>query len=469
MSGGGDGFTGVPSASMFGAGRWPDQITFNKALSTFLYSVNSSPYIQALDHIHVINYDLDGADPYTMTINLPIMENLPLGARIYFFYVSRCHDGDQLTFHAVPLSGNSINGILGDYTFTLSGVKTLYMCVGINGNYIIHPFGGIGAPPPPVSSRSGIQSSMLYFVSPTPQVSFWTDSPAGLRSMFYPNSNAMDVFQPFGDVDISSYFNRNVAVPTKSIYGFQAVQEGWYNINLSFGAAITFDSTAGNNTWGDLGVFTSAGVQKSHWRSADTCANYYNSATTYPNIMCSQYTHLDAGDIVVWSFTIQGASIVTSVYTSAVVTFVYYGPTITAAPAPLAFSARAGVSTLSSTQPSEIVMGSAQDTPAKRKEVHKSMVEASKAQTLRNQRAQAMTLAAAGGSASSAMDISSQALTLADVESIVRQVMRASAVAQEQVQQDVPPPLSASSSRKRQRTSSSASSSASSDKGEMEL
>jgi len=432
--------SGVPGGVHFPTGRWPDQIAFNKHLSTYLWSLGTSVNITALDHIHVVNYDQDGAEPYTMTLNLPVMQNLPAGSRIYFFYVSRAHAGDFLTFAPVPLSGDSVNGIVGNYTFTLTGSKALFICVGISNNYIIHPFTGLGSSSA-VTTRSGIQSNMIQFVSPTPQAAFWTDTPAGVSSMFYPNATAMDAFEAFGDVDISSYLTPNVLVPTKTIYGFQVNEAGWYHINLALTAAVQFDSASGQNVWADLGVFTSAGVQKNHWRAADSNQNYYVSTTNYPNAMLSQYANLDVGDIVVFAYSAVGASIVTSTYVSASMTFVYYGPTIVPA-APLMFSEAASLRGVSSAKaaaaaggadalaPNEIVMGSSSDTLSKRKELHKKLHEQQLADKRKREQQQLVRASMmAGGSGGLQQEGLQSSISLADVESIVRHVLRSSSVA----------------------------------------
>jgi len=122
----------------FPTGRWPDHIAYGER-DVYLYSVNPSPLIEALDHIHVVNFDLDPDAPYSMTLNLPVMNNLPAKARMYYFYVSRCHNGDTLHFSPVSLSGDTINGVAGPASFTLTGTKILFVCVGVNQNYIIHP------------------------------------------------------------------------------------------------------------------------------------------------------------------------------------------------------------------------------------------------------------------------------------------------------------------------------------------
>lgn len=322
----------IPSA-------WPAGIQYNRASARYVYSTSNVFQIGALDHVHIVDIDLPqvGLSPNVMTLTLPVMANLPLGSRIYFFYVSQSNANDQLVFQPVTGSGNTVNGNAVSYTFVLSGNPELIVCIGVSENYILQSFGRNNPAPAP-SYRSGLQSKMLYFVSPTPGSGLMTNfygTTTGLKSMFYPNANAMDVLVPFGDQNISNFITRNVAVPTKGVYGFQVNAPGWYHVQLSLEAGIQWDSTSGQNTWADLAVCDSTGALTQHWRSADCCQTYFIGSTNYPTIMTNQYINFNAGDFLIFSYSGIGASIVSTIYTSASVTFLYYGPTNTSSPVPL--------------------------------------------------------------------------------------------------------------------------------------
>lgn len=320
--------------------QWPAGIEHNASESTYVYSVSNTWQINPLDHIHVVAIDehqVAPGVPNVITLTLPVLETLPFSSRIYFFYVSEANAGDELVFIPLSGSGNTVNGNALGYTFTLSGQKQLIFAFGLRSNYIIHNAGFNQYSGPAVTTRSGVLSKMLYFVSPTPGSGLMTNfygTTTGLKSMFYPNNNAMDVLQPFGDVDISSYITRNVAVPTKGVYGFQVNQPGWYHVQLNLEAGIQWDSNAGQNVWADLAVCNAAGALTQHYRGADCCQSYYISTTNYPTIMCSQYIKFDAGDFLIFSYSGIGAAIVTTTYTQASVAFVYYGGTPTTPAAP---------------------------------------------------------------------------------------------------------------------------------------
>ena len=315
--------------------NWPAGISLPNS-AKYIQSVSNAYQIDALSHVHVIDIDISPG-PNTMTLTLPIQKNLPLGSRIYFFYVSQSNANDIATFIPLAGSGNTVNGNALGFSFVLSGYPELIVCLGVNDNYIMQAIGKNNPARQP-SYRSGLQSKMLHFVSPTPGAGLMTNfygTSTGLKSMFYPNSNAMDVLVPFGDQNISNFITRNVAVPTKSVYGFQVNVPGWYHVQLSIEAGIQWDSTAGQNTWADLAVCDSTGALTQHWRSADNCQSYYIGSTNYPVIMTNQYINFNAGDFLIFSYSGIGASIVSTIYTSASVTFVYYGPTNTSDPIPI--------------------------------------------------------------------------------------------------------------------------------------
>jgi len=124
--------------------NWPAGLAYNSNEARYLMSVSNAFQIAALDHLHIVAIDVPPLPPpafNTMTLTLPIQKNLPLGSRMYFFYVSEANEGDALQFIPVTGSGDTVNGDPFSTQFTLSGNKQLFIALGVNGNYIIHEFG----------------------------------------------------------------------------------------------------------------------------------------------------------------------------------------------------------------------------------------------------------------------------------------------------------------------------------------
>lgn len=482
---------GIRGGHDFGRTSWPERIAFDGANDIYLYSISSNVKIQALDHVHVVNYDLDGASPYSMTLQLPVMESLPGKNRCYFFYVTRCHLNDTLTFAPVALSGNSINGVVGNYTFTLGGNKALFMCVGINGNYIIQSFGQLTAAPV-AYTPSGI-SSNLTTLTDLYALNFYADNPNTGFATFLPSGTAYSAFTAFGNTNISSYITPNVAIPTVSSgYGFRCNVAGWYHFAGRFTESLQWDSTGAKLVWADVAVYDSTGAIKYHLKNPNSCGTYFLGNTDYPNTMCSTFLNLALNDYVLFSSSAQGASIVSHAWLAGNVTFVYYGPTLVGGGggAPALMSIDGGVPALLSSDmaledipppapallrslgvavpsdvqdpadPPEIVMGSAEDTHQHRKKIHAEHIKKKEEMAARAQSAKRSRQDFMGGMDGGSGSVSSQpSMSLSDVESIVRQVLKQQQAQQPQqsVQVACDSVASAPPPKKRSRHSSAAS------------
>jgi len=459
---------GVRDASVqFPTGRWPDQISYS-ARDVYLYSVNPSPQIQALDHVHVVNYDLDVSAPYTMNLQLPVMNNLPSKARFYFFYVSRCHNGDTLTFSPVSLSGDTVNGVAGPHSFTLTGTKVLFVCVGVKQNYIIHPINNTIAPAVPVNSiptvnfNTGIVTP-VFGTSPS-------DIYAGSADVF-PGPSMFSAEQDI-ITGMEGYLVPNVPVPTQPYEGFQCTQSGIYFVQPSL--KVSFDYTVGVS-----GVCL--GFYQACFNEFDASGTYtqFVPAASYipftlevgptPTLLTCNYQTgffypMQAGRYYVPSFTWDASSSGTNgscaIYGN--FAFCYWAPlpsgpmmvpgpsamfspmsALPAAPAPPAPAPVVGLN--------EIVMGSKSDNSASRLSLHKKQVQGAKDSAARQASASSypagLTLNSAGGGQ----------IGLNDLETIVRQIMRVQAQQPGQQQSAPASPVIISSSSSASSSSSSSS------------
>jgi hypothetical protein len=236
--------TSVGSGEQFPTGRWPDQLSHDPNSAVFRHSVSNDVQIEALDHLQIFLFDQDGGEPYTMTVTLPIIENLPGQGRMYLFYVQRCHMGDQMMFKVVPGSGNLINGDSIQHAFTLDGTKTLFFAVGLNGSYLIHPFSGSEpAPPPPPPGHPPMVTFPLEIpATPSSTVGFpaFTPLPA-IAEAWGPSSSA---FSPEIVVvsGMEGDFIPNTPVPSITTSGFQATKSGYYWMHANYSMEIHGDS-----------------------------------------------------------------------------------------------------------------------------------------------------------------------------------------------------------------------------------
>jgi len=430
---------GVLGGSQFPTGRWPDQIAYSRQLDTYIWSLGAVKQIQALDHIHVVNYDQDGAPPYTMELIMPVMENLPAGSRMYFFYVSRCHDGDQLKFSPVALSGNTVNGVLGTYTFTLDGSKQLFVCIGVNGNYIIHP---INLAISPVIPSSDIYLRGVNFTTALTTDSNIATQPYATSDLFmWPTTAYYPAPTAIGDNSLIAAFTPNVSIFSNVYFGFQCTVAGYWSVNYHMNFTSTWATSSGSLIGSNLMVVNSTGVtlkyniyggQSQLGAASGTVAGHLGDEVKIP---------LAVGDIVMLGAAFDFAGDYTdSSITGANVTFIYLGPYPVLPPAgPSLMALRSASSSSSSSSDvasNEIVMGSENDTPKKRKELHKKLIDEQQ-QSDQKRKQQQLEFASSFSSNPPPPSPSSQqpSFTLADVENIVRKVMSSQ---QQAAQQSVP-------------------------------
>ena len=414
-------FTGVPDGRQFPTGRWPDQLSFNRHLDTYRWTLGSSVQIQALDHVHIVNYDQDGAGPYTMTLTMPVMEHLPAGSRMYYFYVSRCHDGDFLNFSTVPLSGNTVNGVLGTYSFTLTGEKTLFACVGVNGNYIIHPINvSIPTPaPPPTYGLSGV-----YYDPPSPISCASVATPLGIsNTCSFQSAAVMTAPKAINTNDYIGAFTENTPWSGGAYYGFLCNTPGFWSINLHIYAVCATASLTAPSVGGGILVLNPGGATLKHFYGGEQVTIGTSTGNpSYASLSQEVKCPLGVGDIVVpTSRWVPGAAITSSVFNEFRTSFIYLGDYPVVAPL-MALRSESASSDPVPLAKNEIVIGGEFDSLKARKELEKKLLAD---QALETQKRKDQQLMYASSSSSSQQQVVSQqpSFTLADVESIVRKVM----------------------------------------------
>ena len=471
--------TGIMGLAQLPTGRWPDQISFDRTLDTYLWSEGSTRQIQVLDHIHVVNYDQDGGGPYTMTLQLPIIENLPTGGRMYFFYVSRDHLGDSLIFDPVPLSGNTVNGLLGPFSFTLSGAKTLFVCIGFHGNYVIHPINtnitpAVGASIPMVNFHYDELVEPLY----GPIV---TDDFSGTASDAFPGIGG---FNPEVVVipGMEGFVLPNQAVPTQAFEGFLCTQDGIYAVNpILFFVFSYLRGGALGGLWGSLYEMDPAGAL-TYAQHAPAFVPFLPPAGELTNFQeafnTTMYVQLLAGFYYVFAFGFEGTG--GTIQPSTInggITFQYWAPLPVIPPPLLALRSAAPVkgparsmfqalaksasSSSSAAAPkladNEVIMGSAEDTTDKRKALHKKLIDDDKSSNERARMSNLQKMAAMGSSSSSSSSSVPTSMSLSDVENIVRHIMRSTSQSQVVTPAPAPPAVVVSTpappAKKRARTS----------------
>jgi len=427
----------------FPTGRWPDQISFDQALDTYKWSLGGVKQIQALDHIHVINYDQDGADPYIFELILPVMENLPAGGRMYFFYVSRCHNLDVLKFSTVALSGNTVNSILGSYSFTLTGEKTLFVCVGIKGNYIIHPINLNISPIIPPTTSTFLRGVFFDKTTTGDPVSA-AAAPFGYAGYHsFPSTDTYPAIgAAIGNTDMLTAFTPNVAV--SGFRGFRCTVPGFWSINFHNENTITFTGGIGNpqSLGSRIFILDSTGTTVKYYYIGNmvqigTSLGEVDSTAVADEVKCP----LEENDIVLFSsaFVGGGGTFVSGTWDLTRISFIWLGDYPVVAPPALLMATASDLSLAkNSVVPNEIVMGSSEDTPQKRKELHRKLLDDQKQETQKRMDRQISFV-------NQQLDQQQQpsqapSFTLADVENIVRKVMSSASV------QSISPPASSSSS-----------------------
>ena len=462
--------TGVRDASVqFPTGRWPDQIAYSLR-DVYLYSVNPSPQIEALDHVHVVNFDLDVSAPYTMTLTLPVMNRLPSKSRFYFFYVSRCHDGDTLTFSPVSLSGDTVNGIAGPHSFTLTGDKLLFVCIGVKQNYIIHPIPTTVPviPPTPVAAPN---PTIMYRALPRDgqlDTPFAIGAPISdatynlLRYCSYAFNPVPDPLMHIPGMD--GYITYAKPLPGYARAGFVVNHPGIYRVTYTTSGIYWIPNAGGPliNKEGNglLAIFPAGGGDSpTDWAPFGTKCSTAVAPAPAPASMfsgsVSRVFRLLAGDQILGSLAVDadvavggigewGGITDLSTYTFELI------QDLAPPPAPLALAslrsfgpAAAGLSAPPSASlapeinPNEIVMGSKSDNAASRLALHKQQV-----QTAKDAAARQVSFSSSYPQSSSSSSQQQPQYGLSDLEAIVRQIMR---VQQSQVPEIEQQELSSSS------------------------
>lgn len=420
--------TGIENSTIqLPTGRWPDQISYS-AQDIYRYSVNPNPKIKALNHVHVINFDLDPDAPYTMSVQLPVMNKLPGKSRFYFFYVSNCHVGDVLGFTPTLLSGDTVNNLAGTFNFVLDGTKTLFICVGVKQNYIIHTFGR--------SNQSGSLPPLNLFRGSAP------DIPSTATTFALPTDFANTInytvdtwFGPDSADHIPGMDGYIVPVASAALHpvpGFRVVTPGIYRISYcGNGRQLQLDGLlAGPSPYGTVFAYLADGTQLDYIQSPSSTWSFvtgiapaqvtnFSDSTTVSRTMA-----LPADAFIICCTALAGVDTYSNVGTeNSSVSFEYLAPL---PPPELELALRSG-SSLPAPNPNEIIMGSKQDTPSNRLALHQKQVNAQKES---EHRARQLQGSASGQPYSSGflLGAASPQISLNDLESIIRNVMRGSSV-----------------------------------------
>lgn len=236
----------------FSASTWPNVVHFSSA---DIYSLDtaSSFQIDALGHFHLVQFDSALPPPWNMTLQLPVMENLPQKSRVYFFYCEGLVGSETLTFTVVPGSGDTVNQNPISYTATfpapVSSSSALFLCVGIKGNYVIKQIGSSSSSSISTAAPPTIQFNLVS--NSTPWLSAGTnDYPWGITNDFIPQWDPAYLDIVPGMEGYVTYDNvTNPANPT-----FLCHHTGIYAISYYLTGQYTHDS--GGTSWGvEEGVF----------------------------------------------------------------------------------------------------------------------------------------------------------------------------------------------------------------------
>lgn len=231
---------------------WPAGVIYNPNEDKYTYSIKTTWLVQPLDHFHVVDIDLTASPPYTLTLQLPILFALPLSSRIYFFYVSRANTGDFLSFIPTSGSGNTVNGNAVSSTFTLSGGRELFMCIGTNSNsYVIHRVGG-GSSFSPYSTIPTVRANYDLAVLPlTSSVAFPMNASPYTAKAVYADLNAVTSMQVLIN-GMSGYIVPNVLIPTTTAYGYRCTKDGNYLHEYALIASASFVAGVSGTNYGAL-------------------------------------------------------------------------------------------------------------------------------------------------------------------------------------------------------------------------
>lgn len=228
---------------------WPAGVRYDHNSSRYVYSVSNAYQIAALQHVHVVDIDVPQvlSVPNVMSLTLPVMKNLPLESRLYFFYVTQASKDDQLSFLPVSLSGNTINGNAVSYTFVLTGEQELFIAIGVNDNYIIHAFGKNN---PSLDLINHLPTEYWEFqgeVAPIFGPSFEYQAMPSASSDMYNG-----VVAPIGPTTVitgmEGFLTADVPVPTQAFNGFLCNESGLYLVDPQLEARLGYTAVDGVGT-----------------------------------------------------------------------------------------------------------------------------------------------------------------------------------------------------------------------------
>jgi hypothetical protein len=228
---------------------WPAGVRYDHNSSRYVYSVSNAYQIAALQHVHVVDIDVPQvlSVPNVMSLTLPVMKNLPLESRLYFFYVTQATKDDQLSFLPVSLSGNTINGNAVSYTFVLTGEQELFIAIGVNDNYIIHAFGKNN---PSLDLINHLPTEYWEFhgeVAPIFGPSFEYQAMPSASSDMYNG-----VAAPLGPTTVitgmEGFITADVPVPTQVFNGFLCNESGLYLVDPQLEARLGYTAVDGVGT-----------------------------------------------------------------------------------------------------------------------------------------------------------------------------------------------------------------------------
>lgn len=306
-------------ATVFGSdaqvlSTWPAGIRYNPNEDKYTFSVANNWKISPQDHLHVVDIDGPlGLGPYELTLQLPILNQLPFSSRMYFFYVSNSQDLDLLTFIPTPLSGDTVNGSPFFHSFTMSGNTKLLIALAVNGNYIIHEFGytpPVPIPPTPYSTPLVCHRAVL----PTPSgaITYTKGTfpspadawPASGFTSFYWTS---DAWNPVPDpliynTGMDGYITYAKPVPGQTLPGFVVQKTGLYRVTYEI-SHLTFQTgivnIQGNTAMGACVInVTAAGAYVDHFFFATNMAQGVLNTQAILTGNGSKIMHLVAGTSV---------------------------------------------------------------------------------------------------------------------------------------------------------------------------
>ncbi len=446
--------------------NWPAGVNYNAHENKYVYSVASQWKIDPQAHLHVVDIDgSEGGGPYTMELQLPIISQLALGSRLYFFYVSNWQADDVLTFIPTTGSGDTVNGDPFSTSFTsATGMKQLFIAIAVAGNYLIHEFGKDVAPPDPPPP----------IVLPTVRIDFDnTKVPNSTNTISTPWSGAEIMF-PGIDAEgavttvnpgMEGFLTSNVTT-TGSRRAIECQQGGYYLVNpgLTGYCRYTVGASGGGRQLGPyaagwyetladntpVGVRYASGFVPFEAKSSPTqTAIYWEYKTSFLMPMTAGHRYYP---VFIWD-NISAATIdLANCYIAGSMKFVYWSP-LPATPAPMSFSAfsaaRSGMTRGLSAPPSASSSSSSEISP-----LHKQL-SVREIKKLQKERAQGQQQQQARGSSSSfsTQDVHitppQPAFSLSDIERIVQQAMANAAIkSSEQAREDA----QVARARKRRRT-----------------